>query len=97
MVARESLALKNNLMPPLLLRPIKRGQNKMQIRRQRLHDRDLLLVRAHQRRHRLRGRVVGVQPCRQRGVAQGLEVTLHALRGPGGEVLLQALGDAAWL
>lgn len=97
MVTRKRLTLNNNLMSPLLLRPIKRRKNEMQIRRQRLHHRDLRRRRPHNGRHSLRRRIIGVQPCWEGGVGQGLEVALYALRGPGGEVLLETLGDAARL
>ena len=69
----------------------------MQIRRQRLHHRDLRRRRTHNRRHCFRSRVVGVQPCWEGGISQGLEMALHTLSGPGGEVLLQPLGDATGL
>ena len=96
-VTRKRLTLNNNLVPAIDIRPIKRRQNKMQIRRQRLHDRNLRRRSPHKGRHSLRRRIISVQPRRQRGVGEGLEVALHALRRPGGQVLVQARGDAAGL
>lgn len=97
MVAGESLALDDDFVPPVNIRAIESRKNKMQIRRQRLHNRNLRRRSPHKGSHSLRSRIVGVQPCWERRVSQGLEVALHALRGPGGEELLEALGDAARL
>lgn len=90
MITRKSLPLQNNLMPPANIRPIKRRHQQVQVRRQRLHHRNLIHARTHNRRHHLGRPRIHVQPRRQRRVAQRLEVALDALRAPGREVLLDA-------
>ena len=97
MITRKRLTLNHDLMPPPPFRAIERREQEMQIRRQRLHDGDLFRRGADDGGHGARGRLVGVQPGRQRGVGEGLEVALHALRGPRGEELGEARGDAAGL
>lgn len=87
MVARKRLALENNLVSPVSARRVKSRHEKMEIRRQRLHNRDLFLLRADHGGHHPRRPRIHVQPRRQRRVGHGLEVALDALRAPRREVL----------
>ena len=92
MVAGKGLALEDDLVPAVDVGLVKCRHEQVQVRRQRLHDGDLVLTRPNYGRHEASSARIGVEPRRQRRALKRLEVALHALGGPGVEVLVEALG-----
>ena len=62
----------------------------MEVRRQRLHDSDFGDGSAHNRGDQFGSAGIGIQPGRERGALERLEVALYALRGPCRQVLADA-------
>jgi hypothetical protein len=96
MITRERLPLNNNL-PPLLTRPIKTRHSKMQIRRQRLHDSNLVPLCPHNITNIPHNIIINMQPRRQFRILDFLEMSIDAFGRPGLEVVLLVLGCVAWL
>lgn len=89
-IARERLALDYDLMPALDVRLVEGGHDQVQVRRQRLHDGYLGRAGPDDGRHHLGRPGVHVQPGRQGGAIQRLEVALNALGRPRVEILPDA-------
>lgn len=87
MVTRERLALENDFVPSLGIRAVKGRHQQVEVGRERLHDGHLGRVGPDDGGHHLGGMGVGVEPSRQRGVVERLEVTLDALGPPRVQVL----------
>lgn len=76
-------------LPPLLRGAIEAGHHEMQIRRQRLHHSHLARLCADNVRHIGLQVGVDIQPCREIGIADFLEMAVDAFACPGAEVLLE--------
>jgi hypothetical protein len=87
MVAGEGLALEHDLVFPVDVGLVKGRHEQVEVGRQRLHHGDFRLGGAHDRGDELGGLLVGVEPGRERGLIEGLEVPLDALGRPCREIL----------
>lgn len=87
MIAGEGLAFQDDLVAAVLVGFVERRHEKMQIRRQGLHDGDLGLMCSHDGGHEPGRPGIDIQPRRKRGVAEGFEVALDALGAPSVEKL----------
>lgn len=81
-------------MSAILLGLVKGRHEEMKVSRQSLHHGNLGFLSANNGGHHLGRSGVDVEPCRQRGVFQRLEMPLDTLRRPGGQILLYPLGGA---
>jgi hypothetical protein len=92
MIARKRPSLQDDLMAALGVGLVEGRHQQVQVCRQCLHHVDLVRLRADHGRHHGGRPLVGVEPRWQRRAIQRLEVALHALRGPGAQVLADPLG-----
>lgn len=90
MVAGKRLALEHDLVLAIDVGLVKSRHQQVEVGRQGLHDGHLTLRGAHDGGDELGRPVVGIEPGRERRSIERLEVTLHALGSPGGEVLVDA-------
>lgn len=92
MVAGEGFALKEDLVPAVDVGVVKGRHEEVEVGRQGLHDGHLGRGGAYDGGDQLSGAGVDVQPCREGGALERLEVALYALGGPCGQILADAGG-----
>lgn len=89
MVTRESLVLQNDLVATIDLGTVKGRHQKVDVGGKGLHNSHLGHVGTNDGRNKLCSFGIGIQPRRKRGFFERLEMALHALSGPCGEILIE--------
>lgn len=93
MITGESFALDDDFIS-VLGRRVEGGHKQMHIGSEGLHDGHLVLRSTNDGSYLGGGLIIDIQPCWQRTVLQGLEMTKDALGGPCAEILRDALSRA---
>lgn len=89
MVTRESLVLQNDLVTIIDIWAVKGRHQEVNVGSEGLHDSHLGHVGSNDGRNKLCSFGIGIKPRRKRGFFKRLEMALHSLSGPCGEILIE--------
>ena len=94
MVTGEGLILQNDLVTAIDIGAVKGRHQEVNVGSQGLHDSHLGHIGTYDGRNELCSFGIGIQPRRKRGLLKRLEMALHSLSGPCGEILIET-GDGS--